>query len=91
MVEKHTNKLLKLEETMITRQVIDWIMSIFQNITKLITIDLSKKIELEKLDLKQQINFIDRLTRNKGATMFFIIKKSEQKSFEFSQNAITVV
>ena len=28
---------------------------------KLIAIDLSKQIELEKLDLKQQINFIGKL------------------------------
>ena len=31
--KKHTNKLLKWEETMITGQVICWIMSIFQSIT----------------------------------------------------------
>ena len=31
---------------------------------KLIAIDLSKQIELEKPDLKQQINFIGRLERN---------------------------
>ena len=33
MTKKHANKLLKWEETMITRQAIYWIMSIFQNIT----------------------------------------------------------
>ena len=31
--KKHTEKLLKWEETMITRQKIYWIMSTFQNIT----------------------------------------------------------
>ena len=31
--KKHTNKLSKWEETMITRQAIYWIMSTFQNIT----------------------------------------------------------
>ena len=31
--KKHTKKLLKWEETMITRQKIYWIMSTFQNIT----------------------------------------------------------
>ena len=31
---------------------------------KLIAIDLSKQIELENPDLKQQINFIGRLERN---------------------------
>ena len=58
---------------------------------KLIAIDLSKQIELENSDLKQQINFIGRLERNEGATMFFIIEKSEETTFEFSKNAATVV
>ena len=58
---------------------------------KLIAIDLSKQIELENPDLKQQINFIRRLEREGGATMFFIIEKSEETTFEFSQNAATAV
>ena len=41
---------------------------------KLIAIDLSKQIELENSDLKQQINFIGKLEEGE-ATMFFIIKK----------------
>ena len=41
---------------------------------KLIAIDLSKQIELENPDLKQQINFIGRLEKN-NAKMFFIIEK----------------
>ena len=58
---------------------------------KLIAADSSKQIELESPDLKQQINFIGRLERNEGATMFFIIEKSEETTFEFKQNAATVV
>ena len=58
---------------------------------KLIAIDLSKKIELENPDLKQQINFIGSLKRNEGAAMFFTIEKSEETTFEFSENAATVV
>ena len=58
---------------------------------KLIAIDLSKQIELENPDLKQQINFIGRIERNGGATMFFISEKSEETTFEFKQNAATVV
>ena len=58
---------------------------------KLIAIDLSKQIELKNPDLKQQINFIGRLERNEGATMFFILEKSEETTFEFTQNAATVV
>ena len=45
---------------------------------KFIAIDLSKETELENPDLNQQVNFVGRLERNKGATMFFIIEKSEK-------------
>ena len=45
---------------------------------RLIAIDLSKRIELDNSDLKQQINFIGRLKRDEGETMFFIIEKSEE-------------
>ena len=58
---------------------------------KLIATDLSKQIELENPDLKQQIDFIGRLERNERATTFFIMEKSEETTFEFSQNAATVV
>ena len=58
---------------------------------KLIAIDLSKQTELENSDLKQQLNFTGRLKRDQGATMFFIIEKSEKTTSEFSQNAVTVV
>ena len=58
---------------------------------KLIAIDLSKQIELENPDLKQQINFIGRLERNEGAKTFLIIEKSEETTFEFSQNSTTIV
>ena len=57
---------------------------------KLIAIDLSKQIELENPDLKQQINFIGRLEEN-NAAMFFIIEKKEETTFDFSQNSVTVV
>ena len=43
---------------------------------KLIAIDLSKQIQLENPDLKQKINFIGRLERNKGVTIFLIIEKN---------------
>ena len=52
---------------------------------KLIAIDLSKQIELENSDLRQQINFIGKLEDDK-ATMFFIIAKSEEATLEFLQN-----
>ena len=58
---------------------------------KLIVIDLNKQIELKNPDLKQQSNFTGRLETNGGAAMFFfIIKKPEETTFEFKQNAATV-
>ena len=51
---------------------------------KLIAINLSTQIELENLDLRQQINFIGKLEDDKP-TMFFIIAKSEETTFEFLQ------
>ena len=58
---------------------------------KLITIDLSKKIELENKDIKQQINCIGNLDRDNGAVMFFIIEKSEETIIEFLQNYASIV
>ena len=58
---------------------------------RLIAIDLSKQIELENPNLKEQINFIGRLERNEDAAMFFIIEKKEETTFDFSQNSVTVV
>ena len=43
---------------------------------KLIAIDLSKQTELENSELKQQINFIERLEQN--ATVFFVIEKEKE-------------
>ena len=58
---------------------------------KLIATDLNKQIKLENPDLKQQINLIGRLEGNEGATMFFIIKKLEETTFEFSQKSAMIV
>ena len=55
---------------------------------KLIAIDLSKQ---NKIKDPQQINFIGKLLRNTGAIMLFIIRKSEQTTFNFSQNYVTIV
>ena len=62
----------------------------FKDHHKLIVIDLSKQTELENHDLKQQINFVGRLEEN-NATMFFIIEKKEETTFDFSQNSLVVV
>ena len=54
-------------------------------------IDLSKQIELENKDRKQQINFIGNLERDDGAVMFFIIEKTEETIIEFLQNYASIV
>ena len=60
----------------------------FKKHYKLIAIDLSKQTKLKD---PQQINFIGKLLRNTGATMFFIIERSEETTFSFSQNSVTIV
>ena len=63
----------------------------FKEHYKLIAIDLSKQIELEHKDIKQQINVIGNLDRDHGAVMFFTIEKSEQTITEFLQNYASIV
>ena len=60
----------------------------FKKHYRLIAIDLSKQTKLKD---PQQINFIGKHLRNTGATMFFIIEKSEKTTFNFSQNSVTIV
>ena len=62
----------------------------FSKLYKLIAIDLGKNIELENPDLKQKINFYGKLEED-SATMFFIIKKSEETTFGFLQNAVSII
>ena len=54
----------------------------FKDQFKLTAIDLSKEIELKNPVSKQQINFTGRLEKI-NATMFFIIDKKEEKTFDF--------
>ena len=57
----------------------------FKENYRLIAIDLSKQTKLKD---PQQINFIGKLEgQNNGATMFFIIEKSEETTLEFLQNS----
>ena len=73
----------------ITGNLLDY--EYFSNHNKLITIDLSKQVELENPDLKQQIDFTGKLEENNGATMYFIIEKSEETTFCFSQNSVSII
>ena len=60
----------------------------FKKNYKLIAIDLSKQTKLKD---PQQISFIGKLDKNNGAKMFFIIEKSEEITFNFSQNSATII
>ena len=60
----------------------------FKKDYRLIAIDLSKKTKLKD---PQQISFIGRLLNTRGATMFFIIEKSEETTFNFLQNSATII
>ena len=60
----------------------------FKRNYKLIAIDLSKQTELKD---PQQINFTGKLLKYTGATMFFIIEKSEETTFNFLQNSGTII
>ena len=55
---------------------------------KLIATDLSKQTKLKD---PQQIDFIGRLLDLFGATIFLIIKKSQEITFNFSQNSVTII
>ena len=56
---------------------------------KLIAINLSKQVELESSDVKQKTNFTGRLEED--LTIFFIIEKKIETTFDFSQNSVTVI
>ena len=60
----------------------------FKENYRLIAIDLSKQTKLKD---PQQISFIGKLLAAHGATMFFIIEKSEEITLNFSQNSVTII
>ena len=61
----------------------------FKENYKLIAIDLSKQTKLKD---SQQISFIGTVLEFlRGATMFFIIEKSEETTFEFLQNSVNIL
>ena len=85
---KPMKRLLKLVIIMPIQLVIYQILLILKKHYKLIAISLSKQTKLKDL---QQINFIGKLGKNNGATMFFIIEKSEETTFNFLQNSVTIL
>ena len=68
-----------------TGNVLDF--AYFKRNYRLIATDVSKQTKLKD---PQQITFIGNLSNTFGATMFFIIKKSEKTTFNFSQNSVTI-
>ena len=61
----------------------------FKENYRLIATDLSKQNNLKDL---QQVSFIGKLENQaNGATMFFIIEKSEETTLNFSQNSVTII
>ena len=61
----------------------------FKENYKLIATDLSKQTKLKD---PQQINLLGKLeNQGHGATMFFIIEKSKETTFNFSQNSVTII
>ena len=60
----------------------------FKKNHRLIAIDLSKQTKLKDPWL---ISFIGKLLNRHGATMFFIIEKSEETTFNFLQNSATII
>ena len=64
----------------------------FSNNYKLIAIYLSKQIELEDPDLKQQVNFIGKLKgKDNGPRLFFITEKSQEATCEFSEKSVSII
>ena len=56
---------------------------------RLIAMDLSKQTKLKDA---QQINFTGKFEgQNNGVTTFFIIERSEETTFEFSQNSVSII
>ena len=60
----------------------------FKKHYKLIATDLSQKTKLKD---PQQVSFIGKSSNIFGATMFFIIEKSEEITLNFAQNSVTVI
>ena len=61
----------------------------FKENYRLIPIDLSKQTKLKD---PQQINFIEKIEgQNNEVTMFFIIERTEETTFKFSQNFVNIL
>ena len=88
MKRKLTKKIIEMSRNndYATVNLLDFVC--FKKNYKLIAIDLSKQTKLKD---PQQISFIGKLLAARGATMFFIIEKSEETTLNFSQNSVTII
>ena len=67
-----------------------WDFAYYKENYRLIAIDLSKKTKIK--EDPQRINFIGKIEGyNHGVTMFFIIERSEETIFDFSQNSVNIL
>ena len=57
---------------------------------KLIAVDLSKQIELENLNLKQQINFLDKLEDDRLKT-FSSLRNQKKQFLNFHKNCLSII
>ena len=73
---------------MATQPAIYWILLISKKNYRLIATDFSKQTKLKD---PQQISFIGKILNTRGATMFSLINKSEEITFNFSQNSATIL
>ena len=86
-MKKHTKKLMSKNNDYATSNLLDF--AYFKEHYRLIATDLSKQTKLKN---PQQINFFGKLeNQNYGATMFSIIEKSEETTFEFLQNFVNML
>ena len=88
-MKKLTKKILKwvIIDDYTTGNLLDFVY--YKENYRLIAIDSSKQTKLKD---PQQINFIGKIEGyNNGVTMFFIIERSEETTFDFSQNSVNIL
>ena len=73
---------------MITQLINQLDFAYFKDHNRLTGSDLSKQTNLKD---PQQTSFIGRPEENNGATIFFVTKKLEETTFNFSQNSVTIM
>ena len=89
MKKKLTRKLLSWAKNndCTTGNLLDF--AYFKENYRLIAIDLSKQTKLKD---PQQFIFVGKLEeQNNGATMFLVIEKSKETTFEFLKNSVNIL